>query len=183
MVHLKRFNIYLSAGLAVAIAFGCQTSPEKHKEKEKQKEMATLRLHLEASPHGSGRTEVASILRDHPVDITVEQTPFATEGNVAEAKVVNMIGGFEISIQLNHEGTWLLEQYTAANHNRKIAVFCQWGKDLSEHRWLAAPKISKRISNGLIVFTPDTSREEADEIVLGLNHVAQKLRSNFIHDE
>lgn len=178
MVHLKRFNIYLIVALAAVVACGCQ-SPEK----KKKKELATLQLRIETNPHGMQRTEVASIMRENPVDVTVEQTPFVTDGNVSEAKVINAMGGFEISIQFNREGTWLLEQYTAGNNGRRIAVFCQFGKDLAQHRWLAAPVISKRISNGLFIFTPDASREEADEIVLGLNNVVKKLRGNWIHDQ
>jgi preprotein translocase subunit SecD len=178
MVHGKWFNIYLSAAVAVAVACGCQ-SPET----KKKKEVATLRLHVETNPHGLGHSEVASILRESPFEVTVEKTPFLTEGNVAEAKVLNAMGGFAISIQFNNEGKLLLEQYTSANNGRKLAVFCQFGKELAKHRWLAAPVISRRISNGLLVFTPDASREEAEEIVLGLNNVSRKMRGNWIHDQ
>jgi preprotein translocase subunit SecD len=93
------------------------------------------------------------------------------------------MGGFEISLQFNREGTWLLEQYSSANRGRKIAVFCEFGVELKEHRWLAAPVVSKRISDGLLVFTPDASREEAEEIVRGLNNVAKKMHGNWMHDE
>jgi len=178
MVHLKRFNIYLIAVLLLGLACGCQSA-----EKKKKKEMATLRLYIETSSHGLQHTQVASIFRDSPFDVTVEQTPFLTEGNIADAKVINAMGGFAISIQFNNEGKLLLEQYTAANNGRKIAIFCQFGKDLVHHRWLAAPVISRRVSNGLFVFTPDASREEAEEIVLSLNNVSKKLRGNWMHDQ
>ena len=48
--------------------------------------------------------------------------------------------------------------------------------DLAENRWLAAPVIPSRIGNGVLTFTPDASREEADQIVLGLNNVAKKVQ-------
>jgi hypothetical protein len=35
---------------------------------------------------------------------------------------------------------------------------------------------NKRISDGVLVFTPDASREEADRIVLGLNNVAKEAQ-------
>ena len=178
MVHRNRFNIYLMAALATLMACGCQ-SPEK----KKKKELATLHLYIETNPRGLEQTQVASILRESPFDVTVKKTPFLTEANVAQAEVVNTVGGFAISVQFNNEGKMLLEQYTAANLGRKIAVFCQFGKDLAHHRWLAAPAISRRNSNGLFVFTPDASREEAEEIVLGLNNVSKKLRGNWIHDQ
>jgi preprotein translocase subunit SecD len=178
MVHWKRFNIYLLAVLAGLIAFGCQ-SPET----KKKNELATLQLHVETNPGGMNHTEVAQIFRQSPIDVTVEKTAFLTEGSIAEAKIINAMGGFEISVQFNREGTWLLEQYTAANRGRKIAVLCQFGKDLKEHRWLAAPAVSKRISDGLFVFTPDASREEAEEIVLGLNNVANQMHGKWMHDQ
>jgi preprotein translocase subunit SecD len=176
--HGKRFNIYLFVALAVALAWGCQ-SPET----KKKKELATLRLHIETNPHALGHTQVASILRQAPFDVTVEQNPFLTEGNVAEAKVINAMGGYAISLQFNTEGKMLLEQYTSANQGRKIAVFAQWGTNMSQHRWLAAPAIYKRNPSGLFVFTPDASREEADDIVLGLNNVSRKLRKNWMHEQ
>jgi preprotein translocase subunit SecD len=178
MVHRKRFNIYLFVALAVALAWGCQ-SPET----KKKKELATLRLHIETNPHALGHTQVASILRQAPFDVTVEQSPFLSEGNVAEAKVINAMGGYAISLQFNTEGKMLLEQYTSANQGRKIAVFAQWGTNMSHHRWLAAPAIYKRNPSGLFVFTPDASREEADDIVLGLNNVSKKLRKNWMHEQ
>jgi preprotein translocase subunit SecD len=178
MVHRKRFNIYLLAAFAAVLAFGCQ-SPET----KKKKELAVLHLHIEANRDAMNHTEVVSILRDTPFDVTVDKTPFLTEGNIAEAKIINAMGGFEISLQFNREGTWLLEQYSSANRGRKIAVFCEFGVELKEHRWLAAPVVSKRISDGLLVFTPDASREEAEEIVRGLNNVAKKMHGNWMHDE
>jgi preprotein translocase subunit SecD len=178
MVHRNRFNIYLLAAVCLALVSGCQ-SPET----KKKKELAALHLHIETNPHGLEQTEVASIFRETPFDVTVKKSPFLLEGSIAEAKVINAMGGYAISIQFNREGTWLLEQYTSANRGRKIAVFCQWGKDMAHHRWLAAPAVTKRISDGLFVFTPDASREEADEIALGLNNVAKKMHGSWMHDQ
>ena len=45
--------------------------------------------------------------------------------------------------------------------------------------WLAAPMTNKRISDGVLVFTPDASREEADRIVLGLNNVAKEAQKGL----
>jgi preprotein translocase subunit SecD len=176
--HGKRFNIYLFVALALTLTWGCQ-SPET----KKKRELATLRLHIETNPHAMGHTEVASILREAPFDITVEKSAFLGEGNVAEAKVINTMGGYSISVQFNTEGRMLLEQYTSANQGRKIAVFAQWGTNMSQHRWLAAPAIYKRNASGLFVFTPDASREEADDIVLGLNNVSRKMRKNWMHEQ
>jgi hypothetical protein len=48
-----------------------------------------------------------------------------------------------------------------------------------ESRWLAAPVIPRRISNGVLTFTPDASREEADLIAIGLNNVAKKVQDDL----
>src|SRR5690242_21855004 len=108
MFDQRRFNIYLMVALSVGLACGSQ-SPET----KKKKELATLRLYIETNPHGLGHSQVVQILREAPFDVTIEQNPFLTEGNVAEAKVINAMGGYAISIQFNTEGKMLLEQYTS----------------------------------------------------------------------
>ena len=69
----------------------------------------------------------------------------------------------------------MLEQYSAANPGKHFAIFGQWGEKLADGRWLAAPLITHRIADGMLSFTPDMSREEADRLVLGLNNVAKKI--------
>ena len=71
----------------------------------------------------------------------------------------------------------MLEQGTIGNRGRKIAIFCRSGKDMKEFRWLAAPAITHRISDGVFIFTPDASRGEAEEIVAGLNNVSKKMHT------
>jgi preprotein translocase subunit SecD len=88
-----------------------------------------------------------------------------------------VVGGFALRIQFDHAGTALLEQYSASNRGKKIAVFCQFGEKLKDVRWLAAPVISRRISDGIFVFTPDATREEAEEIAVGLNNVFKKTQT------
>jgi preprotein translocase subunit SecD len=174
MICGNRFNIYLAAGLALVLACGCQTEEGKKKHQE-----STLRLHLEALPDTTAHTESVSVLRDHPVPITIEKSPFLTEAQVAESKVVEGTGGFAISVKFNRQGGWLLEQYTAANHGRRIAIFSTFCADpekkLNEGRWLAAPIINHRIADATLTFTPDATREEADAIALGLHNVARKM--------
>jgi preprotein translocase subunit SecD len=136
-----------------------------------------LRLHLEARRDGTKANEPVPIYREKPVWVNVELTPFLTEGNIASAKVVDAVGGFVLRIQFDHAGTSLFEQATTGNHGKKIAVFCQFGEKLKDYRWLAAPVITQRSSDGVFTFTPDATREEAEEIADGLNNVAKKLRT------
>ena len=47
-----------------------------------------------------------------------------------------------------------------------------------ELRWLAAPILQQRIRDGLLVFTPDATREEAERIVRGLKNVAKTVQKH-----
>lgn len=174
MIRWKRFNIYLFVALAVVLACGCQTA-----ESLRKKQLATLHLHIQAPPDPAGMTQQIPVYREHPMMLRVSREPFLTEANVKEAKVLDAVGGFVLSIQFDRQGTWLLEQYTGANLGRHLAIFSQFvmppEEKLNAGRWLAAPKINTRIGDGLLVFTPDATRQEAEQIALGLNNVARKL--------
>jgi preprotein translocase subunit SecD len=87
------------------------------------------------------------------------------------------LGGFEFTIQFDRQGTRLLEQYSTASKGKRIAVFSYFGNPKEpgkgEVRWLAAPVVRERITDGIFTFTPDASREEAERIARGLNNVAR----------
>lgn len=170
---LGRFNLYLLLAVATAISFGCRT--EKN---EKKKELATLRIHLESSAESLEGSIKVPIYRANPTELEIDKEPFLTEAHVASARVVDVLGGFDLQIQLNRQGTWLLQQYSASNPGKRYAIFTQFGPKGKESRWLAAPQFTRLISDGLIQFTPDASREECDEIAQGLNNLAKKNDAN-----
>ncbi len=169
----SRFNIYLMLAFAVVSLCGCRT----HKN-DKDKQLATFRVHIETDAEDPSRAQKVPIYRAAPVDVDVEKEPFLTEAHVASARVVDVLGGFDILIQLNRQGTWLLQEYSAANPGKHYAIFSQFGEKGKNARWLAAPVFSRINNDGILQFTPDASREEADQIVLGLNNVAKKNESN-----
>jgi preprotein translocase subunit SecD len=170
MIKVHRFNKYFLPALAMALAVvvaGCQSS------KAKKKMTATLiELHLEANQDSSSDHMPITISRDPPVVINVEKEGFVDGGDVAEARVVEDALGFKLQLQFNWRGTQLLESATAANRGKRIAVFCAFGPT----RWLGAPQIRNKISDGVLTFTPDATREEADRIVKGLNEVAAEIK-------
>jgi len=90
--------------------------------------------------------------------------------DVVDAKIVEALGGFALQIKFNPMGRWQLDQYTGLNIGRHYAIFMMFGNKPAVTRWIAAPIISHRISNGVILFTPDCTREEAELIVQGLPH-------------
>jgi len=177
VIRLNRFNLYLFLSLAAAVACGCHTPVAKHKDK---KVLATLRLHQEVNFDPMGSTEVATVHRDPLVTMTIRKEYFLSEANVKQASVIDTMGGFALSIQFDRQGSWLLEQYTAASRGRHIAIFSQFAAPkeakLNDGHWLAAPKILNHITDGLFVFTADVTREEAEQIALGLNNVAREVQ-------
>ena len=170
-----RFNLYLLASVAVVGLCGCKSASSSKPEPKKL--LATLRLHLEASWDSSKESEPVPILRDKPVMVKVEKPPFLTEGSVSSAKVVDTIGGFALRIQFDQAGTTTLDQYTTQNRGKRVASFSQFGKKIKDYRWLGAPVMNRRISDGVLTFTPDATREESEEIATGLNNVSEKVHT------
>ena len=176
-----RFNTYLrmALGLAVAVALGASCrSPET----KRKKSLATLRIQLETNPDATGHTESVPVSRDQPFMITVQKSPFLTQADIKQASVIEVIGGFALKLQFDRHGALVLEQYSTANLGRRFAIFGQFAappeEKLNQGRWLGAPRITRRISDGVLVFTPDASREETDTLAMGLNNVAKKLKKD-----
>ena len=174
LIRVLRYNSYLLLAMMLVCATGCLGPKSKQK-----RQVALLRVHLEVFGDATGANEPVSIGRASPMTVVINKEPFLTEAEVMGANVVEDAGGFTLQIQLDRRGTQLLEMYSASNHGKHLAIFCQFGEKLSKARWLTAPVISRRISNGLLMFTPDADREEAAEIALGLNNLARKTQPGF----
>jgi hypothetical protein len=171
-----RFSIIFLLAAVLAGFVGCK-SPES----EKKKELTTLRIHVQASNDGAQSADVVPVFRENPVLVKIERAPFLSEANVASAAVVDDLGGFALRVQFERRGRWLLEQYTTLNKGRHLAIYSQFGTTPNQTRWLAAPRVTQRIADGVLVFTPDATREEADRIVRGLNNLVRenKKKSAF----
>jgi len=163
-----RFNFYL-LGLALALAAGCKTAQQRQLDKI----ASTFRLHLESNPDGA---ESRAVIQIAGVELYVHDAPFLDERSVTNAAVVDTRdGGFAIRVQYDRHGTLVLDSVTAENRGRRIGIFAQYGAGKPEHsRWLAAPYGSP-ITDGVLIFTPAATREESEEIIVGLNNVARKV--------
>ena len=166
----RQFNIYLAMAVLAGLASGCETT--------KKPQPAALRVHIESSPDPAGTTQQITVLRSDPVLVTIKREPILSEANMVSAKIIEAEGGFAFEIKFDENGTWVLEQYTAANPGRHLVIFGQWGEKLNEGRWLAAPLISRRISNGTLAFTPDCSREEANLLIPGVNEASKEIHKH-----
>ncbi len=175
-IQSSRFNLYLWVLLVAFVCAGCSSTSLKRR-------MTALDLHLELSRGDAGRGKSVPVYRSKPVMISISPEAFLSEGSVSKAKVIEAVGGFEIQIEFERRGSWILEQYTSGNRGRRIVIRADF-PDPAEpkkriERWIAAPMITGRIGTGMLTFTPDCSREEADEIVRGLNNLAKKLDDSW----
>lgn len=168
VIRPSRFNIYLLLTAALVAVVGCETLSSKS-----EKQIATLRVHLEAPNDPSDMTEKVSVLRASPITVKIEKTSFLNETDIGAAKVIESGDEFILSIQFNQQGQRLLEQYSSANPQRRFAIRSQFRQGTNVFdRWLAAPLVMRRISDGVLSFSPDADREEADIIVKGWNKAA-----------
>lgn len=170
VIRPSRFNIYLLLCSVLVTLTGCQTTESK-----RLHQLATVRLHLESNVEVANHTEVVSICRAAPMAVNVIKTPFLNESVLASASIIEEHGGFALKLEFNKLGQTILEQYSAVNPNRRFAIRSQFGVEPNVvDRWLAAPRIPRRIKDGVLIFTPDATLAEAEQIVLGLNNHAEK---------
>jgi hypothetical protein len=159
----RQFNIYLALVATLGLLCSCQTN-------KPHGQVSALRVHIEVNRDNVGTSEDVSVIRADPVLVSIAKQPILTEANLVAAKIIDAPGGFAINIHFDETGTWVLEQNTAANTGHHLVIFGQWGDKLANGRWLAAPLISRRIADGTLAFTPDMSRLEADQLILGLSN-------------
>src|SRR5512133_3111730 len=175
LFQARRFNIILSLLLLSILAQGCRSTESK-----RNKAPAMLRVHMETTRHIDGRTTPITVFPQAPMTLEIEAKPFLTEQLVQDARVIDSLGGFAMQIQFDHTGRLLLEQYTSMNRELRIAIFSRFPdisttKYAETNRWLGVPRISQAITNGMILFTPDATRAEADQIAKSLRNAAKKL--------
>lgn len=169
MTGAGRFNTYLF-GLAVLLVVGCKTSEARSRDKV----ISTFRLHLEAA---QGSTDSA-VIEIAGAQLSVNNAPFLDETSITNAAVLDTRdGGFAIQVQYNRHGTLVLDTVTSANRGLHFGIFTQFGSGkLEQKRWLGAPYIGSSLRAGVLLFTPNSTRAEAEQMVQGLNNVAKKLR-------
>jgi hypothetical protein len=173
-VYTLRFNLFLLLA-ALPLLGGCDSFGHS------DEHLSTVAIYVSVGPNSSafkGATETVSVLRSDPVQVTIDKQPILTEGDIVAAKVVNTPAAPGIILRFDPMGTVVLEQTSATNPGGHFVIYGQWGKDLKNRRWLMAPLITNRIHDGILSFTPDMSRDEAAQFVLGLNNVAKKFQTD-----
>ena len=163
--------LVIALGIAFAVLAislpGCKSTGDK-----RDKETTAIGLYLEADASNAGRSKTISILRGHPTPMQIQNSSFLDERFIEKAAVVDWKESFFIQVKFDWHGTLMLDNITGANPGKRVAIEVGFDK---QQRWLAAPAIQRRVSDGTLKFTPDASREEAGRIVRGLNNLAKKL--------
>ncbi len=174
MKRFWRFNLHFVVLLAV-FAVGC-SSPD---EKVRKRQIASLRIHVE------GRRNIMvegpkAVFRNGTVVNILNDAALSDMSLVSAELLEDQVGGFRIKLAFDEHGKSKLEAISINNREQRLAVFVSWStgsKDkekAGEARWLAAPVMYSRNGSGILVFTPDATREEAEIIVRGLNKMVKK---------
>ena len=169
--YARVFNLYLLAGATLLLA-ACGCESEKSRA---AKHLGTLRIYVENRAQLPDAGKTVSVIRSNPVLVTINTEPALTEANIIAATLLETPGGMAVGVKFDEMGTYTLEQFTSAYEGKHLVIFGQWSEKTKDSRWLAAPLITHRIATGELSFTPDASREEAKQLVLGLNNMAKKI--------
>ena len=168
-MKIWRWNINgIFCALAVAcLLCACKTTEEK----KEAKQQTLIKIHLEKARDDKPDQADVPVYRAHPMTIHIDTKEILHNMDILGASVVDVQGGFGIRIAFDAHGKRVLENLTALNAGNHLVIYAAW----PEVRWLAAPMITRRMGNGELIFTPDATREEADQIVLGINNIAKKI--------
>ena len=156
--------IVLSAG----VGLGCQSIGKK----KPGENYSLIALYIEQNNDGTKYSKKMAVYRADPIIFYVNSEPFLDTADLEQATLMEAIGGFAIQLQFTRHGTAVLDSFTTSNKGRRMAIFCQF----TEPRVLAAPMITNRNATGIIRFTPDCSREEAERIIKGLASAIKEIK-------
>lgn len=165
-------SIFTAVAFAL-VAAGCSSS-----EKEKKKEYTAIRFHAETIGDSTQGIPV-TVLRSAPITLRVEADAAADERDIVSARLDDVLGGYAITVNFTTHGRMVMEMASVSRLGLRLAVKATWtiGPGQTATRWLAAPVMNQGLSSGAFSFSPDCTREEALQIVRGINNVAVKLKN------
>jgi hypothetical protein len=167
--YRRRFNLYFLPAVLCLLVSGCALWHREHDFG------AVLRIHVESESSAAGSNKTISVLRSQPMMLNISTDPILTESDVIGAALLDTPGGgFSVEVKFEETAGWRLEQYTAINPGKHLAIFAQWSAKPTDGRWLAAPLINRRMAGSELTFTPDASHEEVEELVKTLNVDAKR---------
>ncbi|MBX3746475.1 MAG: hypothetical protein KF833_14300 [Verrucomicrobiae bacterium] len=152
--------------------------PSAESKGRKPKPVNQVRVHVENRHDLPERTLPVQVGRSDPMHFTVEKLPILNEVHIDRAALLEEGGLFRVQLRFNRIGARILESYSSAAAGRHLLIVTDID---GESRWLAAPVIRQRISDGSLAFTPDASREEMERLVRGLNEAIEKRRKRWLN--
>ena len=188
------FNLFLSLA-ALILCWGVHGATPEEKKLEKDleqkkkleaKQMAQIRIYREviefsgrASELGTLGVNKATVGRSDPVEMTVQREAVLDERDVKRATLVEQRDqSFSIAVDFVQRGSMVLHMNSVAAKGQRLVIAARWSNGTNVfNRWIAAPLMRRALDQGVIVFTPDMSREESVLFVRGLNNVAVKLKN------
>jgi hypothetical protein len=177
-------NIYLAftAFLLLSFVLGCRSIEERRRDRILYTELS---FH-EQAPLSSPDTNKVLMAEVAGMKFPMRATPFLSEASLVEAAIIDSPGGgYSLRLKFNDHGRLVVDSFTASNRGRRVGVHVRYGvrKETEvplKQKWLAAPRISRNLIDGVIVFTPDTTREELDVIVQGLVNAAEENQRPWV---
>ncbi len=163
------------ACLAALLFSGCKTTEQKKKDKQ----ATEVSIYLEATTAAGERIQTVQVGRRYPAKIVIVPEAVIDTRDVASASVVQVdeVDGFGIQLQMNKHGIMSLDSITSESKGLRLVILARYDMEI---RWLAAPRIQKRIADGKLVFTADCDREEADRIVRGLANMIKQMDKPYV---
>ena len=172
--YKRRFNLFFWPAALVLLVSGCASGHLGGLFHHHKALIAILRVHVESESSTAGTTQTISVLRSQPVAVNISTDVILTEADILAARLLDAGAGFAVEVKFEDIAGWRLEQYSAINPGKHLAIFGQWGDQPADGRWLAAPLMVRRMAGGVLVFTPDASHAEMEQWVKGLNEAAKK---------
>lgn len=159
--------------LSCFLLVACKTTEQK----KTGKEAAAIQIFLESVNPAAEKRSITIGERTQS-QVNVALTPFADTADLESASIVDVdeMGGFGIRLNFNDHGKLVLDTVTGSSRGLRMPVSVVY----TQVRWLGAPRINRRITDGTLVFTPDCTREEAERIVRGLTNVIKKLSKPYV---
>ena len=168
------------------LAAGCESGGLS-----RDKEYTGLRVFVELPTPGKENAQLAHVVG---VPIYIEPQPILTEADVVSSRLLDYADGtYAVQVTFSDHGMIQLEMTSAARRPSKLVIYTLFPPKGSPGdknidifasadpvpgkpriaSWSAAP-IRAEIGNGVIVFTPDATHQEAERIVRGLNNIGEK---------
>jgi len=171
------FNKYLTVCIiaicTLMLTAGCAST------KSKKNYPPIMQFYLESTIPDPERNLKVRISEEPPVDITIDRSRLMDQSNIRNIGIVERTGTFALMIAFDYRGTRILEQISTANRGQRCAIYCEFTFNKTNvSRWLGAPVITHRITDGILEFTPRMSREEAEVLVKQMQPVIKQNLKN-----